>query len=511
MFWRPVSQACFWFLLGSLASVKAELALTNFSASRPLKIMAVGDSITDDCSVNGAWRRYLQPLLETNGFAFTFVGRQASTAVIPSFTKVRHEGYCGAVIAPPGFIAVHGYAATNAYLFNIIADALAITNNRPDLLLLLIGANDIGRGRDPYQVATQDMPKLLDLIFSNVPNAHVIVAKVTSLQSANLPGLTYAAYATNVPIYNAALQATVNQRRLLGQNVFLADMFSVVDYYTMFLADHVHPNSQGLAVIANEWFARIQAITLQTNRFDSTLIFCGEAWRYSDSGQDYGGDWAQLNFDDSGWNKGIARFGYGDPAVTTTVGFGPDPTNKFITTYFRKQFSMPRNAAVTNVNVRLARADGAVVWLNGDELFRTNLPNGLISYTNLALSPMTRYTANIFFPTNIPVSALPATNLLGVEIHQSLAAHSMMDFDLELIGSGYLIPAPALSIEYSNELIVLSWPVANGAGFNLYSTTNLDLGTAWTLTSSSPQTNNGQLVVTQSQAGSTRFFRLQPQ
>ena len=34
----------------------AELILANYSASKPLKIMPIGDSITDDCSINGAFR-----------------------------------------------------------------------------------------------------------------------------------------------------------------------------------------------------------------------------------------------------------------------------------------------------------------------------------------------------------------------------------------------------------------------------------------------------------------------
>src|SRR5271166_1234329 len=90
---------------------RGDLVLTNFSANNPLKIMAVGDSITDDCSLNGAWRLYLQPLLDTNGYPFTFVGRYASLAA-PGFTKRLHEGFCGAVIAPPGvFGPVHGYPA----------------------------------------------------------------------------------------------------------------------------------------------------------------------------------------------------------------------------------------------------------------------------------------------------------------------------------------------------------------------------------------------------------------
>jgi lysophospholipase L1-like esterase len=510
MFWRSVPPAIVCsLLLGWQVTANAELVLTNFSASRPLKIMGIGDSITDDCSINGAWRLYLQPLLQTNGYPFTFVGRQSSAAVAPSFTKVKHEGYCGAVIAPPGVFAVHSYTATNAYLLKIVADALAVTNNRPDLVLLLIGANDIGRGRDPYQVATQDMSKLLDLILSNIPNAHIIISKITSLQSANLPGLTYGAFATNVPIYNAALQSTVNQRRLLGQNVFLADMFSVVDYSTMFQSDHVHPNALGLRVMANEFLSRIEAITVRTNQFASTLVFSGDTWRYSDTGQDFGTNWTQASFDDSAWSNGVARFGYGDPAVTTPIGFGPDPANKYITTYFRKMFAVPWNHAVTNLNVRLARADGAVVWLNGQEVFRTNLPSGPISYTNLALSPMTSYTASIFYPTNLTVPALPGTNFLGVEIHQSLVTHSMLDFDLELLGTGYFVSAPSLSVQWSGEEVVLSWPVSNATSFKLYSTTDLNVGAAWSEIAIPVQTNSGQIVVTQSPDGVARFFRLQ--
>src|SRR5580765_209923 len=92
----------------------AEIVLTNYNTAHLLKIMAVGDSITDDCSQNGAWRLYLQPMLETNGFPFTFVGRILSSPS-GSFTKTRHEGYCGAVIAAPGVLdySVHGYEGTN--------------------------------------------------------------------------------------------------------------------------------------------------------------------------------------------------------------------------------------------------------------------------------------------------------------------------------------------------------------------------------------------------------------
>jgi lysophospholipase L1-like esterase len=505
---RNHQRALFCLLLsGTLMSARGQLVLANFSAANPIKVMAIGDSITDD-NTPGAWRQYLQPLLDANGYPFTFVGR-VSSVPSGSFTKTNHEGYSGAVIAPPGVLsyAVHGYAGPDVYLQKIAADAL--TNATPDLVLLLIGVNDIGRGRDPYQVATNDMPNLLDIIFSNAPNANVILAKVTSLYNANLSGLNYAAYAANIPIYNAALQTMVNQRRALGQKVFLADMFSVVQRAVMFNGDNVHPNTTGLQAIAQEWFARIQAITVTTNQVTSTLIHGGDIWKYSDTGQDLGTNWSQPGYDDSGWASGTARLGYGDPTVFTTVSFGTNASNKHITTYFRDSFVVPGNVTFTNLNFRLARVDGAVVWLNGQEAFRTNMPTGPITYTNWA----SKYTIiqeqpYTFYPTNIAVSNLPAgTNLVAVEVHLYNASRTSLGFDMELIGMGCF--SPALSIASAGTNIFLAWPVANGTGYTLYSSTDLTAPGGWTNAAATVQTNSGQYVVTILPDAIARFFRLQ--
>ena len=487
---------------------RGQLVLANFSAANPVKIMAVGDSITDDCVFNGAWRQYLQPLLDANGYPFTFVGRNQS-APSGSFTKTQHEGYCGAVVAPPGVMTspVHGYAGTNVYLLKIVADAF--TNATPDLVLVLIGVNDIGRGRNPHQVATNDMPNLLNIIFSNAPNANVILAKITTL-SLDASGLNYNAYYTNVSIYNAALQAMVNQRRTLGQKVSLADMFSAVGVSsTMFNSDGLHPNALGLQAIAQEWFTRIQAITITTNHVTSTLIHGGDVWKYSDTGQDLGTNWSQPNYDDSGWAGGPARLGYGDTAVFTTVSFGPNPASRYITTYFRDSFVVPGNVIFTNLNFRLARVDGAVVWLNGREAFRTNMPVGPITCTNLATRSTAREAAYIFYPTNLAVSGLSAgTNLVAVEIHIFVPARISNGLDLELLGTG-CFSSPPLSIASEGNNIFLAWPVAGGTGYTLYSSTNLTASGSWALAAATVQTNGGQYVVTLSPDVVTRFFRLQ--
>lgn len=494
-------------LLAGAIFARGELVLTNFSAANPIKIMAVGDSITDDCSTNGAWRSFLQPLLESNGYAFSFIGRQSSVPALPGFTQTRHEAYCGAVCGAPGVMTtpVHGYAGSDVYLYKTVRDAL--TNLSPDLVLVMIGANDIGRGRQPAFVATNSMNNLLNLIYSYVPNAQVIFGKATTLQDAAVSG--YSAFATNMPVFNSRLQTFVNQRRAAGKNVFLADFFSVVDNDTMFLSDHLHPNALGLRAIAQEWLTRIETITVRPDRVSTVLINGGANWRYHDQGQDLGLGWAQPGFDDSGWSNSPARLGYGDLSLATTVRFGPDATNRYVTTYFRRAFTVPWSVTLTNLNLRLARADGAVVWLNGQEVFRTNLPAGPIGYGQLALNAVTGFAAHVFAPVNFAATLLTGgTNLLAVEIHKASPTNSVLGFDLELIGQGNLIASPALSIAPIGGQAVLNWP-ASGGGFSLYSTTNPANASSWTTSVAPRATNGGQIVVTQTPGASATFYRLQ--
>lgn len=490
-------------------SLRAELQLTNFTAASPLQIMAVGDSITDDCVLNGAWRAYLQPLLESNGFPFTFIGRQSSP-ISGGFTKPQHEGYCGSVVAAPGVMtsAVHGYAGPDVYLQKIVREAL--TNTTPDLVLVLMGANDIGRGRNPWQVATNDMPALLDLIFSHAPNANVLLDKTMTLQNAITGSLNYGAFATNVPIYNAALQSMVNQRRALGQNVFLADMFSAVDYATMFNGDHLHPNAAGLQAIAKEWLTRIQTITVRPDMTTAVLVKGGSTWRFSDTGTDLGTNWISASYDDSGWSSGPAKLGYGDLSVATTVSYGSVSTNKQPTTYFRHKFIAPDNVSFTNLILRLAQAHGAVVWLNGQELWRTNLPAGPIAYTNFATKLVGLYAPHSFNPVTVEASKLqPGTNILAIEVHQFSPFTAAMGFDLELLGTGHINPArPTLSLTSSGTNLLLSWRADIDSDFHLYHATNLSTA-PWISNSIPAQNSGGQMVVTQALDANVRFFRLQ--
>jgi len=90
------------------------------------------------------------------------------------------------------------------------------------------------------------------------------------------------------------------------------------------------------------------------------IVPMGAVWKHLDTGVDQGTAWIAPAFNDSGWASGAAQLGYGDGDEATVLGFGPDPNNKYITTYFRHSFVVNDASAFTNVQMRLPYDDGVV-------------------------------------------------------------------------------------------------------------------------------------------------------
>ncbi|MCI0746977.1 MAG: metallophosphoesterase [Verrucomicrobia subdivision 3 bacterium] len=166
------------------------------------------------------------------------------------------------------------------------------------------------------------------------------------------------------------------------------------------------------------------------------LVPTGADWRYLDNGSDQGTGWRAAGFDDSGWAVGAAQLGYGDGDESTVVSFGPDAANKYITTYFRRSFNVSDASAYQSVTLRLLRDDGGVVYLNGTEVFRSNMPGGTISYNTLAPVAIGGAEETTFFQTSVsPAVLVSGNNVLAVEIHQANGTSSDISFDLELTAS----------------------------------------------------------------------------
>ena len=115
------------------------------------------------------------------------------------------------------------------------------------------------------------------------------------------------------------------------------------------------------------------------------------------------------------------------------VSYGPSSFNKYITTYFRKSFTVANPAVYTALALQLLRDDGAVVYLNGTEVARSNMPSTTISYTTRASTTITASGETTYNNYTPALSLLvTGTNVIAVEIHQVNPSSPDISFNLGL-------------------------------------------------------------------------------
>ena len=158
-----------------------------------------------------------------------------------------------------------------------------------------------------------------------------------------------------------------------------------------------------------------------------------QVWKYNDTGSGLSPDWKTSDFDDSNWAEGQAELGYGDGQENTEISYGGNSNNKIITYYFRKTFLVENISSIKNINIQLRCDDGAVVYLNGKEAFRQNLPEGEITALTTALGSVAGSEEVNFLTYSIDKEELvEGENLVAVELHQVDATSTDISFDLEI-------------------------------------------------------------------------------
>jgi hypothetical protein len=157
------------------------------------------------------------------------------------------------------------------------------------------------------------------------------------------------------------------------------------------------------------------------------------SWRYWDRGAAAPG-WRQPGFADTTWASGAAEFGYGDGDEATVVSYGPSAGNKYITTYLRVPFEV--TAVPDDLAIHLVADDGAVMYLNGVEVARDNMPTGPITDTTRASSARAGGAEAAVRSFNIdPARLVPGRNVLAIEVHQSGPASSDLSLDATVTGT----------------------------------------------------------------------------
>src|SRR3989339_2153338 len=184
---------------------------------------------------------------------------------------------------------------------------------------------------------------------------------------------------------------------------------------------------------------------------NTVLIPVESTWSYLDDGTNPGTLWNRITFNDTNWKTGAGKFGYGEGNEKTVLSYGPDAANKFVTYFFRTQFEVADPAKNKSLLIRLLRDDGAIVYLNGTEVVRSNMPE-ISSFSTLAVEGVGDVDELTYFPFTIPADKLVSgKNLIAVEVHQQAVGSSDLSFDLELIASEKsLIPLKINEVMASN-------------------------------------------------------------
>jgi hypothetical protein len=152
--------------------------------------------------------------------------------------------------------------------------------------------------------------------------------------------------------------------------------------------------------------------------------------------------------------------------------------------------------------VRLQRDDGAIVYLNGTELFRDNLPEGVLTNSVRALSGQGGTDETLWRTFIVPASALrEGRNVVAVQVHQAALDSSDIGFDVELTG----IVHPPLQATWSVAQLILT----TSPGFSNWTPESAgSLNGVWTAVTATPVLSGGQVRYTLPAPAVRQYYRM---
>ncbi|MBN2713056.1 MAG: DUF1593 domain-containing protein [Planctomycetes bacterium] len=231
------------FTLTATDSEGATTEVTNAVVLEPtpdnpnaIRIMPLGDSITQGDYNHNTYRRPLWLALAETGYEVNFVGsidvnHKYPTDVLPPDTDfdIDHEGHWG--------------WRADEIIANI--DNWAQSAD-PDVVLLHIGTNDMIQGQS-VSITIDEIGQIIDRLRVVNPQVKILLAQVLPSALCDVTGL------------NAAIPALVVQKTTADSPVVLVDHYTDFDAATE-LYDGTHPTEEGEQKMADRWMAALQPL-----------------------------------------------------------------------------------------------------------------------------------------------------------------------------------------------------------------------------------------------------------
>ncbi|AGZ41378.1 ricin-type beta-trefoil lectin domain protein [Actinoplanes friuliensis] len=212
-------------LATGLLTVSPTAALAESNGG--VRVMPLGDSITDGFNVPGGYRINLWQRMAADRLTVDFVG----------------SGFNG-----PAALGDHDHEGHSGWKIRDLDANITgwLQRSAPRTVLLHIGTNDIN-GNDDVGNAPALLSALIDKIRVLAPNVELFVATITPISDA--------AAEQRARTFNATIPGIVAQK---GSRTHLVDLHAALT--TADLADGLHPNAGGYDKMAARWYSALQSV-----------------------------------------------------------------------------------------------------------------------------------------------------------------------------------------------------------------------------------------------------------
>ena len=265
--------------------------LVALAAARPLRIVPLGDSITEGYfGTFQSYRRFLFEHLREEGGEPVFLGSRrgswdptgaSAQRALPAATWGQdHEGHFGwttrqVLDGCPGPKGGRGALPGCTTAAGRLSQWLPLYNGTVDAVLVHLGTNDLAEALShgvevdaAVRAVVADLRRLLRVLVGALPAALIVIAQI-------IP----ARHNPHVPLLNAGIAQLVAGTS--SSSVVLVDQFSGVNASTMLLDDGLHPTRALAKAMATRWVGALRPL-LQNRPFDMPRLLdrkTGKPWK----------------------------------------------------------------------------------------------------------------------------------------------------------------------------------------------------------------------------------------
>ena len=241
-----------------------------------IRIMPIGDSITDGIKAKGSYRKYLYNSLIKNGYSIKMVGPVLSD----KFVKFKDENenfiYEASHCGYPGYTIKTNEERKG--IMNTVKDNNYLMKYKPDIVILMIGTNDVKMNLK-IKIIINHLKDFLLYIKNNIKKSSLIfVSNIPPLDPNNKICYTWfkkfrkdknkkrtdtevkTIVEKRVKEYNKEIKKLVNNLKIDCKNIFFSDLNSLLPNTKNFIYDGIHPSEKGHKLMGDYLFKQINLV-----------------------------------------------------------------------------------------------------------------------------------------------------------------------------------------------------------------------------------------------------------